>query len=83
MQSSYEILKGFLQFGKAVTSSGKRIGFNEGYHLTGQAVDIVPEAKWINILIYYLFWPGGMGVDFSEGNFHIHIDEGPYRRWIE
>ena len=83
MNKDYELLKKLLQFGHAETSSTFRPHDSNGYHRTDQAIDFVPRARLINVIIFYLFWPGGMGVDLKEGNFHIHIDEGPYRRWIE
>jgi len=83
LNASYEMLRRILQFGPADVTSNLRRSDVSGYHRINGAIDFVPANKIMNIIIFYLFWPGGMGVDFSEGNFHIHIDEGPYRRWIE
>ena len=65
MQSSYNILYNLLKFGRTNVSSTMRLGAREGYHETGQAMDFVPVNKLINIVIFYLFWPGGMGVHLS------------------
>jgi uncharacterized protein YcbK (DUF882 family) len=70
-------------FGPYTITSTTRPSDNYGYHIDGHAVDFVPDFFWINLPIYWLFWPGGMGHYDLLSNRHIHLDTGPFRRWIE
>lgn len=61
-----------------------RPGDDEGYHnIQNGAVDFTPSWFWPNVFLFNLIWSGGMGFDPNPTNRHIHLDIGPFRRWIE
>ncbi len=57
-------------------------GVPNSTHLTGMGVDFVVDQDWGSIRAILSDWPGGFGI-YPNSTGHIHLDIGPYARWIK